>query len=253
MASKQAAGTATWGCDDVNEGTLHNGCGDARVNGLAEFMQSDAETAACIASLEQSQRDEHGTQKRTREQMTSSSTAAAVPADDDLSLEDIFAKLRWFTLRDANVDAPELRLYNAMLSPDRQLVKAGYFVAEGSLVVQQILRLGSEFQLASILGTETQLRKLGVDLLAADRVYADLPSSAGEKSVGEIGGDVHDARGGTRQSRGAGGLRGHGMDRFGVHGYSSSAACAGSDAAQRSSGRRCKGRGRINEEGGEAG
>ena len=32
---------AVWGCDDVNEGTLHNGVGDARVHGLVGQMQTD--------------------------------------------------------------------------------------------------------------------------------------------------------------------------------------------------------------------
>ena len=40
-----------------------------------------------------------------------------------------------------------------MLSPDRQLVKAGYFVAEGSLVVQQVLSMTDTYRCASMLSS----------------------------------------------------------------------------------------------------
>ena len=50
---------------------------------------------------------------------------------------------------------PELKLYDAMTSPDRQLLKAGYFVAEGALVVQQLLRM-PEYRMVSMLSTEAQ-------------------------------------------------------------------------------------------------
>ena len=48
---------AVWGCDDVNEGTLHNGVGDARVNGIAGEVQTDEQTADCISSLEHLQQE----------------------------------------------------------------------------------------------------------------------------------------------------------------------------------------------------
>ena len=63
---------AAWGCDDVNEGTLHNGFGDARVNGLAGSVQTDEETDNCIALLESARR-------KGREQ-TREAAAADAPA-----------------------------------------------------------------------------------------------------------------------------------------------------------------------------
>lgn len=150
---------AVWGCDDVNEGTLHNGVGDARVNGIAGEVQTDEQTADCISSLEHLQQE-----------------AAAAAADDSnaasaAALPAIFAPLHHFVLKSASVGGPELKLYDAMLSPDRQLIKAGYFVAEGSLVIQQILSLGSSYRLASILSTESQLHKLAKDFAEAEAFY----------------------------------------------------------------------------------
>ena len=51
------AAKAVWCCDDTSEGTLFNGVGDARVHGLASQMQTDEQTAECIATLEASRRE----------------------------------------------------------------------------------------------------------------------------------------------------------------------------------------------------
>ena len=157
---------AVWGCDDVNEGTLHNGVGDARVHGLVGQMQTDEQTADCIASLEQKQQSE-------KSQESGASTSAATAREGSASsLAQTFASLQHFVLKQASVGGPELKLYDAMLSPDRQLIKAGYFVAEGSLVIQQILSLGPSYRLASILSTESQLQKLVGDFVQADAAYS---------------------------------------------------------------------------------
>ena len=173
--SIRAMSNARWGCDDINEGTMHNGFGDARVNGLDQFMQTDAETEACIASLEQAQRDSLALKRsREGEPLHALEAAAAAPG---VPLATSFERLRNFTLRDAKAGAaPELKLYDAMASPDRQLVKAGYFVAEGSLIIQQILQLGTTYQIASLLGTETQLQTLVPNLVEADAAYSEAAS-----------------------------------------------------------------------------
>ena len=141
--------SVVWGCDDTSEGTLFNGVGDARVNGLANQMQTDAQTDACIESLEASRR------KRTRDaaalgsSSASSSATLAMPLDDSAPLSTLFDPLHYFSLADAGSGAPELKLYDAMLSPDRQLIKAGYFVAEGSLVMPRVTKFAlDEVQLA---------------------------------------------------------------------------------------------------------
>ena len=126
-----------WGCDDVTEGTLHNGVGDARVNGLPG-MQSDAETDECIASLERARREGRERSRATacgedRSSQDQKASAAAVTATDATAL---FDGLDSFTLRSPSAGGPELKLYDAMASPDRQLIKAGYFVAEGSVIAQ---------------------------------------------------------------------------------------------------------------------
>ena len=146
---------AVWGCDDVNEGTLHNGVGDARVNGIAGEVQTDEQTADCISSLEHLQQE-----------------AAAAAADDSnaasaAALPAIFAPL---PVRSQLRRRAELKL-TMPCSPDWQLIKAGYFVAEGSLVIQQILSLGSSYRLASILSTESQLHKLAKDFAEAEAFY----------------------------------------------------------------------------------
>ncbi len=188
---------ARWGCDDINEGTLHNGVGDARVNGLDQFMQTDAETEACIASLEQSQRDGMAHKKRARED-GSVNGAEPPPPPSSVHLATSFERLRNFTLRNAKAGtAPELKLYDAMASPDRQLVKAGYFVAEGSLVIQQILKLGTTYQLASLLGTEAQLQTLAPNLAEADAAYSQAAKvTCGGDSSGHAGTSGESSTGG---------------------------------------------------------
>ena len=151
-----AGSMAAWGCDDVNEGTLHNGFGDARVNGLAGSVQTDEETDNCIALLESARRKGR---EQTREAAAADAPEAVVPpaaaVNDNTPLPTIFDPLSAFTLRNANDGGPELKLYDAMTSPDRQLLKAGYFVAEGALVVQQLLRM-PEYRMVSMLSTEAQ-------------------------------------------------------------------------------------------------
>ena len=140
-------------------------------------MQTDAETDACIASLERARREGR---ERSRE-----TAAAAGPSDPVASLPPpaaagsnlppigpLFESLQSFTLRAAATGGPELKLFDAMASPDRQLLKAGYFVCEGSLVVQQILNLGLTYKLVSMLGTEAQLQRLAPELKEADRAYS---------------------------------------------------------------------------------
>ena len=175
-----AAPTVVWGCDDTSEGTLHNGVGDARVNGLSSQMQTDEETEACIATLEASRRE---VRERSR-----------VHAEDEMAtghdapLSSLFAPLGRFLLRDASVGGPELKLYDAMLSPDRQLIKANYFVAEGSLVVQQILSMAHTYRLASILATEAQVRKLMPDIKSYDAHQPAAVEAASSEAPGEATG-----------------------------------------------------------------
>mgnify|MGYP004102200103 CR=1 FL=1 len=71
-------------------------------------------------------------------------TAHSTPhaaGDGGPPLPSLFRSMKYFSHRSAGAGGPELKLYDAMTSPDRQLIKAGYFVAEGALVVQQLLRL----------------------------------------------------------------------------------------------------------------
>ena len=184
---------ATWCCDDTNEGTLHNGHGDARVDGLAGVCQTDAETDDCIARLEQNRK-----RSRPADGAEGSSAAAAPPAppplaatgdvSDSTPLSTIFGPLTAFTLRSANDGGPELKLYDAMASPDRQLIKAGYFVAEGALVVQQLLRMPELYPLVSVLSTEAQLRKLAPDIREAEvrhRARAAAAAAAADAANGE--------------------------------------------------------------------
>ena len=175
---------ATWCCDDVTEGTLHNGVGDARVNGLAGSAQTDEETDGCIAQLEAARRRGR---EQSREAAAAEASEAAAPSpanDEQMPLSALFDPLRAFTLRNANDGGDELKLYDAMTSPDRQLIKAGYFVAEGALVVQQLLRL-PEYRLASILSTEAQLRKLAPDLRGAEAAYCQAAAASGEGAAAE--------------------------------------------------------------------
>ena len=179
---------ATWCCDDVTEGTLHNGFGDARVNGLAGSVQTDEETDSCIALLEAARRKGR---EQSREAAAAEASEAALPppAKDeqmpwDTPLSAIFDPLSAFTLRNANDGGAELKLYDAMTSPDRQLIKAGYFVAEGALVVQQLLRL-PEYRLVSMLSTEAQLRKLTPDLRGAEAAYRQAAVAGGDGAAAE--------------------------------------------------------------------
>lgn len=179
---------ATWCCDDVTEGTLHNGFGDARVNGLAGSVQTDEETDSCIALLEAARRKGR---EQSREAAAAEASEAALPppAKDeqmpwDTPLSAIFDPLSAFTLRNANDGGAELKLYDAMTSPDRQLIKAGYFVAEGALVVQQLLRL-PEYRLVSMLSTEAQLRKLAPDLRGAEAAYRQAAVAGGDGAAAE--------------------------------------------------------------------
>ena len=130
--------------------------------------------SGCIALLEAARRKGR---EQSREAAAAEASEAALPppAKDeqmpwDTPLSAIFDPLSAFTLRNANDGGAELKLYDAMTSPDRQLIKAGYFVAEGALVVQQLLRL-PEYRLVSMLSTEAQLRKLAPDLRGAEAAH----------------------------------------------------------------------------------
>ena len=99
-------------------------------------------------------------------------------------------------MRDASAGGPELKLYDAMLSPDRQLIKAGYFVAEGSLVVQHVLAMPTTYSCASILSTEAQLRKLLPEMVKADKAYAAITAEGDAATTsGAAAGDVCGGRG----------------------------------------------------------
>lgn len=156
----------------MNEGTLHNGSGDARVDGRAD-SHTEAQTAECIAALEASRRV-----ARERSRAAAEAEAEMANADSPTELSARFARLQHFALQPASGGGPELKLYDAMTSPDRQLLKLGFFVAEGSLVVQQLLTLSSTYRLSSILATEAQLGKLVDDISAADAAYTRLGESA---------------------------------------------------------------------------
>ena len=73
---------ATWCCDDVTEGTLHNGVGDARVNGLAGSAQTDEQTDGCIAQLEAARRRGRE-QSREAAAAEASEAASPSPANDE--------------------------------------------------------------------------------------------------------------------------------------------------------------------------
>lgn len=148
---------ATWGCDDVTQGTLHSGYGDARVKGLEGERQTDEQTADCMVQLRTAQRC------AADPGCSSNTLAHAAP------LEALFAPLATFALRHTSSGGDELKLYDAMASPDRQLLKLGYFVAEGSIIVEQLLELRAAYRLASLLSTENQLLRLAPVFVAADQ------------------------------------------------------------------------------------
>ena len=167
--------TVVWGCDDTSEGTLFNGVGDARVNGLASEMQTDAQTEACIESLEASR-------KRSRAEALAADSAAADAAASSSSHDDsttplsaLMAPLRHFKLADAGSGAPGLKLYDAMLSPDASSSRPAILspkarswcsrrAARGRLR-RRGAALEAGYRLVSILSTEAA-RKLAPDLAA---------------------------------------------------------------------------------------
>ena len=100
------AAKVVWCCDDTSEGTLFNGVGDARVHGLASQMQTDEQTAECIATLEASRRE-----SREKSRAAAEAEAAAAPTTHDESnnntpLDTILGPLRNFSLRDASAGGP---------------------------------------------------------------------------------------------------------------------------------------------------
>ena len=101
--------------------------------------------------------------------------------------------MKYFSHRSAGAGGPELKLYDAMLSPDRQLIKANFFVAEGSLIVQQVLALSDTYRCASILSTESQLRKLMPDVAKADAAYAAAEEAAQATSAADSNDAAADA------------------------------------------------------------
>ena len=106
----------------MSEGTLHNGVGDARVEGLQGVRQTEAETDACIAALEHSRRQ---LREATREASAAESRAdhkgaaaevsmSASDAWDSLPLPLLFDRLPGFVHRPASDGGAELKLYDAM-------------------------------------------------------------------------------------------------------------------------------------------
>jgi len=190
VAKQRLADGRAWGCDNVDEGTLHNGSGDARVDGAGgDRAEAAAATAARLSALEAAARELRLSRKRRREEIgeeggASSSTAGAedetLPAGASL-LCSFFGALDHFALRSAKEGGSELELYDAMRSPDRALLKSGFFVAEGSLVIEQLLALregggGPAFRLVSVLGTEAMLARLAPVFDKADEAMRSLPA-----------------------------------------------------------------------------
>lgn len=186
-----------WGCDDVNEGTLHNGAGDARVDGEGDQREAAAATAARLSALEVAAREQRNRRKRTRdgsEAAVGGETGTEYGLDQEVlapgaagagMLSKLFGLLKHFSLRGAHEGKSELQLYDAMRSPDRALLRHGVFVAEGSLVIEQILSFSTvddsperfglsdqSFQLLSILATEQMLARLAPVIQRADESIA---------------------------------------------------------------------------------
>ncbi|EOD30870.1 hypothetical protein EMIHUDRAFT_468265 [Emiliania huxleyi CCMP1516] len=173
-----------WCCDDVHEGTLHNGSGDARVDGdCGDPAAAAAATAARLQVLA-----ERGRKRARMEAEEDGSAGGAggsgggggetLEGEGSVTLGAFFNALDHFTLRRPAEGGSELALYDALRSPDRALLRGGHFVAEGSLVVEQLLALRREdgtprFRLVSLLGTEQMLGRLAPAIQRADEDYAD--------------------------------------------------------------------------------
>ena len=168
MSSKdKIAGGVTWGCDDMNEGTLHNGVGDARVNGLASEMQTDEETAQCIATLEASRRDARERSRAAAEEATSA-VAPVHPdkggraASDDVALSTLISPLRSFSLRDAG--------YVASYTLDDSDVDDGLWAQRNSLSATRLsisLRDSASLRAAVVLNGRSVSPEVARPLLAA--------------------------------------------------------------------------------------
>jgi len=169
-----------WCCDDVHEGTLHNGSGDARVDGdCGDPAAAAAATAARLQALAERGR------KRARTEAEEDGSAGGgggggetLEGEGSVTLGAFFDALDHFTLRRPADGGSELALYDALRSPDRALLRGGHFVAEGSLVVEQLLTLRREdgtprFRLVSLLGTEQMLGRLAPAIQRADEAYAE--------------------------------------------------------------------------------
>jgi hypothetical protein len=186
---RRADGRA-WGCDNVDEGTLHNGAGDLRVDGdgAGDRAQAAAAVAERLATLEASAREQRVSLKRKRQEEAAPDTGVAgkpdepdqetLPKSGAGMLPQFFAQLSRFALRRVTDGGSELELYDAMRSPDRSLLAHGFFAAEGSLVLEQLLAPpsdGQAWQVESILATEQMLARLAPVLLKADLSAAETP------------------------------------------------------------------------------
>ena len=150
-----------WGCDNPSEGTLQ---------GPKEEVGSikEEEHAALIDELEKS-RARARAMARAQRGAEVEDGAAALPGSHELErapMADIFKGLSHFVLCTPASGGPELKLYDAMQNPDKLLAKHSYFVAEGALVVQQLLQL--RYRFVSLLSTEPTLRKVLPDLCGVD-------------------------------------------------------------------------------------
>ncbi|KAL1526497.1 hypothetical protein AB1Y20_015207 [Prymnesium parvum] len=148
-----------WGCDDPEEGTLHAQWDSTEVKQEAHD--------ALVRALEEARARAREASRASREEPNDSPGVVQASDYGSAPLDSLFENLRAFSLHQAVGGGADLKLYDAMQNPDRLLAKHGYFVAEGCLVVQQVLSLPSYFP-ASILSTEPTLRKLMPDLCASD-------------------------------------------------------------------------------------
>lgn len=168
-----------WGCDDVAEGSLHNSDNPAGAQ-----VADDDNYRQLVTSLEAARAQGRERSRAAQEATVDGDGGAAAPMPDaSASLEQTFAALTTFALRTATDGGPELRLYDATQNPDKLMMKYGYFVAEGFLIVQQLLQLPG-FRVASILSSEPTLRKLVPDIVREDGRLRALPADVADAECG---------------------------------------------------------------------
>lgn len=185
MARSAGDDDRAWCCDNAEEGTLHSAAGDARIDGVGagDRAQAAAAVAERLAALEAAAREQRVSLKRKREAQAAEASAdtsngASTDAPDPETLPKcgagmlahFFSQLHHFALRSVTDGGSDLQLYDAMRSPDRSLLSKGFFAAEGSLVIEQLLALppAEGWSVVSILGTEQILSRLAPVLLKTD-------------------------------------------------------------------------------------